>query len=143
MQGADDGNAATHAGFKQKVDMLFGGDGQQLGALGGNQLLVGSDHRLAGLQAGLYKVIGRVQAAHHFHHHRNFGVTKDDVKVLDKFIAVRKLGKIPQIQDIFDFDGGAGLFCQRLGAFHYDFGHAGTYNAVPHKCDFCHGFILQ
>lgn len=59
VQRPDDGDAAADACLKQQLDPVFVGQLQQLGALLGDQLLVGGDDALAALQAALDKSVGR------------------------------------------------------------------------------------
>ena len=50
------------------------GGGDQLRPAGGDQLLVGGDHRLARLQGGEHEVAGRVATTHHLDDERHLGV---------------------------------------------------------------------
>ena len=68
-QRAHDRDAAGHRRLEQQVDPGRLGRGEQLGAVVGQQLLVGGDHRLAGLQRREDQLAGRLDAADHLDDH--------------------------------------------------------------------------
>ena len=76
-EGADERDAAAHAGLEGDVHAVLGGQGQQLRAVLGHDLLVGGDDVLAVLQGAAQVVHGRVLAAHGLEDHGDAGVVQD------------------------------------------------------------------
>ena len=136
--GPDNGNTAADAGFKQEIQVVFLGDGQQLCALCRHQLFIGSDHALAIFQTGLYIIKRRMQTTHDFHDNLHLGVIENYVKVLDKPVCKGTVGKVPQIENIFNAEF---FFCPFGNTVYMNPQHltdTGAHNAITHDCDFHH-----
>ena len=73
-QGAHEGDAPGHRGLEEQVDACVLGGRRQLGAVVGQQLLVGGHHRLAGAQGGEGQLPGRLDAADDLDHQVDVGV---------------------------------------------------------------------
>ena len=69
--GANDRNTAAHTGLKQEVYILIAGYAQKFCPFCRHKLLIGGDNALPCLQATFNIIIGRMQAAHDFHHDLN------------------------------------------------------------------------
>ena len=62
-ESAHHGNAAAHRRFEEQVDTAFGGAGEERLPVRGNQLLVGGDHRLAGVDGAFVPGARGVESA--------------------------------------------------------------------------------
>ena len=87
--------------------MLFG-KGQQLCAVGRDHLLVGGADAAPALEAPAHIRVGKFCAANGLDDDLDFGVIQDRVDGFRKKRGIRRTGKVPHIQDIFDLDGLTG-----------------------------------
>ena len=85
-QRGENGHSSGHRGAELKLASLLRGQLQKIGAVARDQLLVGRDHRLAGLQRRAHDLLRRIQAADQFDHdvgvgaeHRLNVVGPDDI----------------------------------------------------------------
>ena len=141
-QGPDERDAAADAGFKEVVDVVFLGDLQQFQTAGGHEFLVGRDHVLAGRQTLRGEVEGGVHAAHGLGDDPDGVIVQDVVEILREFPLVRVAGKVPEVQDIFDFEVCLGSPFVDIGVFGVDdFDHAGTDGAIAHDSNVHSAFL--
>jgi enterochelin esterase-like enzyme len=87
--------------------VLFG-KGQQLCAVGRDHLLVGGADAAPALEAPAHIRVGKFCAANGLDDDLDFGVIQDRVDGFRKKRGIRRTGKVPHIQDIFDLDGLTG-----------------------------------
>ena len=93
-EGAQDGDAPTHAGLKEVDRLVLCRQSQQPAAVGRHQFLIRCHHTFARLQGPFCEVQGGPHAPDGLHHHLNFRIIFNHGKVLDKAAgkgAVRKL----------------------------------------------------
>ena len=96
-EGPQDGDAPAHAGLKEVDHPMLRRQVQQTPTMGGHQLLVGSDHALAGLQGPLGEVQGRAHAADGLHHHGDLRVALDGREVIHEERGEGAVGELPYI----------------------------------------------
>lgn len=134
----DDRRAAADAGLKQEGRAVLFGKGQQLCAVGRDHLLVGCADAAPALEAPAHIRVGKFCAANGLDDDLDFGVIQDRVDGFRKKRGIRRTGKVPHIQDIFDLDGltGAAGDGGRIAAA--DLQHTGADRAEAHDCDFSH-----
>ena len=134
----DDRRAAADAGLKQEGRAVLFGKGQQLCAVGRDHLLVGGADAAPALEALAHIRVGKFCAANGLDDDLDFGVIQDRVDGFRKKRGIRRTGKVPHIQDIFDLDGltGAAGDGGRIAAA--DLQHTGADRAEAHDCDFSH-----
>ena len=87
LHGADDGDAPAHGRFELQADALLRGDGEELGAVLGDERLVGGHHVLAGAQRGGDPAAGHFVAAHQLHQDLDRGVGDQLVGVRGRPVA--------------------------------------------------------
>ena len=80
-KGVDDRDSAAHAGFEVQGDVVLARQGEQLGAFLGDELFVGGDYVLAGLERGFDEGLCRLDAADDFDHDADVRVIQYGVGV--------------------------------------------------------------
>ena len=134
----DDRRAAADAGFKQEGRAVLFGKGQQLCAVGCDHLLVGGADAAPALEAPAHIRVGKFCAANGLDDDLDFGVIQDRVDGFRKKRGIRRTGKVPHIQDIFDLDGLTGAAGDGGCIAAADLQHTGADRAEAHDCDFSH-----
>ncbi len=66
LKAGDDGDASGNRSSECDVSVVLAGQADEIGALPGDELFVGGDHRLAGLQRAAHPVAGGIDAADEF-----------------------------------------------------------------------------
>ena len=138
MQRADNGNPPSAACFKQKVDIFFPGNFQQLYAMLCYQLFVGSTHRFSLEQRFFHKRIRRLCSSHHFHHDSNLWILQDHLIIMNNFFLYRITGKISQIQHIFNLNLIPRSLTDQLAIGMKYFHHTGTHSSISQHCYLYH-----
>ena len=100
-QGTDDRYASADARFIHEIHVMFDGELHKLNALRRNEVLVGSDHALAGLEHAAYEFKRRMLSAHGLNHDLDLRVVDNNVDIMNKNTLYRIPGKFPQVQNIF------------------------------------------
>ena len=134
----DDRRAAADAGLKQEGRAVLFGKGQQLCAVGRDHLLVGGADAAPALEALAHIRVGKFCAANGLDDDLDFGVIQDRVDGFRKKRGIRRTGKVPHIQDIFDLDRLTGAAGDGGCIAAADLQHAGADRAEAHDCDFSH-----
>ncbi len=130
---ADNRNAAADGGLKEKVDVVFLCESEQLGAVRRDKLLVGGDNALARLDTAGNELIGRVKSAHYLYDYADLEVVDDLLKVLCESVRDRAVGELAKVENLLDVDFLAETREQLLLVRQQDFGDARTDNAVSHN----------
>ena len=141
VQGTQKRNGAADTGLKQVVDILLFGDGQQFLAVSCNQLLVGSDHMLAGQQSPPGEFQSYLGAANGLNHHFHFGVILNDGKILDHQMLIGIVLKITDIQNILDSDLLADFLNNAVVVHMRYMRQTGTQGSVTHDRKLCHNSL--
>ena len=139
--GSDNGNTAAHTCFKEKIQVVRLGDGQQFIPFSRHQLFVGGDHALSRQQTGFHKIVGGVQSPHGLHYDADILILQNIVKHGGEQRRIRQFRERAQIQDPLDpqllshFAGDMLL----VGVQHL--GNAGAHHAVSQNSNLDHCIV--
>ena len=79
-----------------------------------------------------------MKASHRLHHNADFRIIQDNIVVMNKHLLHRVSGKIPQIQNIFDFNLIRCFFVYRRMVFFNYLYHSGTDSSISENSNFYH-----
>ena len=91
------------------VDIVLSGNLQQLSAVGCNQLLVGGNDMLSGLQCPLGKIEGGGQSTDRLDDDRNILIVQNNLKILGPFVGIGSSLQAADINDILDIQAASRL----------------------------------
>ena len=137
-QRMQDGDAAADRGLKEEANAVRLGKRKKLCAVLGNELLVGGDDMLTGLQRAADKVQRCAAAADGLNDQKYFGVRLDNGKVLDHFIVERGIRHIAQIDNVGKRNSLARIFFDCLCVTQQNFCAAAADGAGTKNCNLFH-----
>ena len=90
---------------------------EQLVPVGGDQLLIRGDDRLARLQRALREIVGVGNAADDLRDDRDVGILSDRREIVHDPVGKGAVGKLSDIENIFDRQRKTEAFFNMLGVF--------------------------
>ncbi len=138
LQGVDDRDRPGHRRLELEVDPHRVGRVEQLGAPGGQQLLVGGHHRLPEPQSLEDERAGRLDATHDLDDHVDLRVVHhrrcvaDQAGDVDRGVSL--LGGVAD-RDPLDLDRQPGPIANRLGVLREEPGHPGAHDSTAEHAD--------